>query len=65
MADIVSLRQAKKRRARANRERVAEQNRLLHGRSKSERSSDEIKRGRTASFLDSHRREKPDGDGAP
>jgi hypothetical protein len=60
MADIVNLRQARRRKARAERERAAEQNRLLHGRSKAEKSRDESERARAASFLESHRRKKPD-----
>ncbi|TIP55651.1 MAG: DUF4169 family protein, partial [Mesorhizobium sp.] len=37
MADIVNLRQARKQKARADKERLAEQNRALHGRSKADR----------------------------
>lgn len=37
-ADIVNLRQARKAKARTDKERQAEQNRLLHGRTKAEKT---------------------------
>lgn len=59
MAEIVNLRQVRKRKAREDRERTATENRALHGRSKAERE-----RGRKAdeaavSFLDGHKRPRP------
>ncbi len=64
MAEIVNLRQARKRKARQDKERAAEQNRLLHGRGKAEKTRDRDESQRSASFLDGHRRERP-GDETP
>lgn len=61
MADIVNLRQARKNRARAERERLAGANRLLHGRSNEEKALERDERERRRSFLDGHRRDRPDG----
>ncbi len=58
MADIVNLRQARKRKARAEKERVAEQNRALHGRSKADRESDRVMADKAEKFVAGHRREK-------
>lgn len=63
MAEIASLRQARKRKARADRERVAEQNRALHGRSKAEKVRDAEAAKKSQSFLEGHLRERPAGDG--
>ena len=63
MADIVSLRQARKQKARADKERVAEQNRALHGRSKAEKVRDAEAARKSQSFLEGHRRERTFGDG--
>jgi hypothetical protein len=62
MADIVSLRQARKRKARADKEHAAEQNRALHGRSKTEKARDTEAARKSQSFLEGHRRERPAGD---
>lgn len=62
MAEIVNLRQARKQKSRAEKERVAEQNRVLHGRAKAARRRDEALAGQQARFLDGHRRE---GHGRP
>ena len=58
MADIVNLRQARKRKARADKERVAGQNRALHGRSKTDRESDRVIAVKAEKFVAGHRREK-------
>jgi predicted nucleic acid-binding protein len=63
MAEIVNLRQARKRKARANKERAAEENRILHGRSKSEKARDAEVARKSRNFLEGHRRERPAGDG--
>jgi hypothetical protein len=63
MAEIVSLRQARKQKARADKERVAEQNRAVHGRSKAEKTRDAEAAKKSQSFLEGHRRERPAGDG--
>jgi hypothetical protein len=62
MAEIVSLRQARKQKARADKERVAEQNRAVHGRSKAEKARDAEAAKKSQSFLEGHRRERPTGD---
>jgi hypothetical protein len=59
MAEIVNLRQARKRKARAEKERAAEQNRLLHGRGKAEKARDADAVEKSRIFLDGHRRERP------
>ena len=65
MADIVNLRMARKRKGREDRERLADQNRLLHGRSKAEKSSTKAETERAAAILDGHLRELPPGDPKP
>ncbi|WP_077383544.1 DUF4169 family protein [Mesorhizobium prunaredense] len=57
MADIVNLRQARKRKARAEQERLAEQNRALHGRSKADRERDRSISDKAEKFVAGHRRE--------
>lgn len=61
MADIVNLRQARKQKARADKERVAGQNRALHGRTKAEKERDRLVAERSEEFIAGHRREKPAG----
>lgn len=56
-ADIVNLRRARKARARAEREKEAEENRRTFGRSKAEKSRQTSERERTARTIDGHRRE--------
>ncbi|RUX29388.1 DUF4169 family protein [Mesorhizobium sp. M7A.F.Ca.US.011.01.1.1] len=58
MADIVNLRQARKQRARLEKERDASQNRALHGRSKTEKQRDRILAEKAENFVAGHRREK-------
>jgi hypothetical protein len=55
MADIVNLRTARKHKARAEKERVAEQNRAVHGRSKAERERDRLTAEKAESFIEGHR----------
>lgn len=64
MADIVNLRQARKQKARAEKERLAEQNRALHGRSKAERERDRLIAGKSEKFVAGHRRQTPDDTGS-
>ena len=61
MGEVVNLRMARKRSARADKERVAAENRALHGRSKADRKVDEADRLREATRLDGHRRDGPEG----
>jgi hypothetical protein len=46
---------ARKHKARADKERVAEQNRALHGRSKIDRERDRQEAERAEKFIDGHR----------
>lgn len=63
MGEIVNLRMARKRKVRVEKEQVAQENRLLHGRTKGERSVTQMKRDRDAAVHDGHRREREDGEG--
>lgn len=60
MAEIVNLRQARKKKARAEKERVAEQNRVTHGRSKAERQHAQTLAQKSTAFLEGHRRDHGD-----
>ncbi|MFK0687358.1 DUF4169 family protein [Mesorhizobium sp. IMUNJ 23033] len=59
MGDVVNLRQARKQKARSEKERLAEQNRVLHGRSRSDRDRDRLTSDKAGKFIAGHRREKP------
>jgi len=59
MGDVVNLRQARKQKARAEKERLAGENRALHGRSKAERNRDRLTADQADKFIAGHRREKP------
>lgn len=58
MADIVNLRQARKQKARIEKDRLASQNRALHGRTKAEREHDRLTADKAEKFVASHRRDK-------
>lgn len=60
MSQIVNLRQIKKQRARAERQKQAEQNRSKFGRSKAERILQANKALHQKTVLDGHRLDKPD-----
>ena len=60
MSDIINLRLARKRKARADKELVAEQNRARFGRTKLEKAESRRLAQREAHFLDAHKRERPD-----
>jgi hypothetical protein len=62
MAEIVNLRLARKRKALHEKERAAEANRALHGRTKAERQRDKTKAEQQARHLDGHLRD-PGGPG--
>lgn len=62
MADIVNLRQARKRKRRGEKERIAEANRLAHGRSGAETREARLTRKLDETRLEGHRRQ-PSGDG--
>ena len=57
MAGIVNLRRERKKKARAEKERLAEQNRMLHGRKKAERLLAQAVADKSSAFLEGHRRE--------
>ena len=66
MSDIVNLRQFKKQKARQSKEQQAEQNRILHGRTKAEKEFAREETRKSENFLTLNRLEpskKPD-DGA-
>ncbi|TAM94547.1 MAG: DUF4169 family protein [Rhizobiaceae bacterium] len=60
MGDIVNLRLARKRKARQATEEKAEENRRLHGRTKSDREQEQAERVNRDAFLDGHRLDRPD-----
>src|SRR5690606_28867782 len=55
MAEIVNLRMARKRKARADRQKVAAENRAVHGSSKAQRLAAKAVQERAATHLDGHR----------
>lgn len=61
MAEIVNLRQARKKKARGEKERIAEANRIHHGRSKAERRHTEALAEKSVAFIEGHRLERKDG----
>lgn len=63
MGDVVNLRLARKAKARVEREREAETNRTLHGRSKAQRKLAAAQANIEALRLDGHRREIIPGKG--
>lgn len=64
MAEIVNLRRERKKRARAEKERTAEQNRMVHGRTKAERLLTRAVADKSSAFLEGHRRESENGEGS-
>jgi hypothetical protein len=60
MADVINLRQARKKKARSATEAIAASNRLRHGQSKAERAIEETRRERAVRDLDAHKRECSD-----
>ena len=62
MGDIVNLKRFKKRNERDQSAKLAETNRALFGRTKSERVLDEHAKDRASDLLDQHKlQDKPDG----
>ena len=55
MSDVVNLRIARKRKARAEKEQAAGESRALHGRSKAEKLRDRMHAEKSAAFVQSHR----------
>lgn len=60
MAEIVNLRNARKRKARQERQRVAEENRIRHGLPGHERRAAGVERERLAKTHEAHRRQPAD-----
>ncbi|UCI09918.1 DUF4169 family protein [Mesorhizobium sp. B1-1-8] len=58
MGEVVNLRQARKQKARIEKERLAGENRALHGRSRAERQRDRLSADKAEKFVADHRREK-------
>lgn len=63
MGDVVNLRQVRKQKARAEKEKLAGENRALHGRSKAEKSRDHLIADKAETFVAGHRRERPEDPG--
>lgn len=63
MSDVINLRLARKRKARADKERQAGENRIRFGRSKIEKLEAQTAAERDGRLLDGHKRERTDGDG--
>lgn len=63
MGEVVNLRMARKRKARAEMDKAAQENRQAHGRTKAERDAARMLREREAAALEGHRREREDDEG--
>ena len=63
MGEIVNLRQVRKQNARAEKEKLAGENRALHGRSKAEKDRDRLTSDKAEKFVAGHRRERPEDQG--
>ncbi len=57
MTTPINLNKARKQRARAEKARQADENRLRHGRTKSEKRTDQAQAKRQETALDAHRRD--------
>jgi hypothetical protein len=57
MAEIINLRTARKRKARAEQEVKASENRILFGRTKTEKRNQDAEKGRAEHHLDAHKRD--------
>lgn len=62
MADIINLRRARKAKAKTDKEKVAEANRLLHGTPKHLRNLAEARKDKADQALSGHRLEKDEDD---
>ncbi|HEX4271844.1 MAG TPA: DUF4169 family protein [Rhizomicrobium sp.] len=60
MADIVNLNRARKAKAKADKEKTAEANRVLHGTPKSLRNLAEARKDKADQGLSGHKLENPD-----
>jgi hypothetical protein len=57
MADIINLRRARKTKARGEREKQAEANRIEFGRTRSEKEATRAEQERSARAIDAHKRD--------
>jgi hypothetical protein len=64
MSDVVNLNRFRKRKRREAEQREAEQNRVVHGRSKAEKRALQLERERSERSLTGHEREGDDADGS-
>ena len=62
MAEIVNLNRARKARAKADKTRTADANRVLHGTPKALRNLAEARKDKADGALSGHKLEKPDDD---
>lgn len=62
MADLINLRNARKAKARAEKEKTAQANRALHGTPKALRKLEDARKNQTDQRLSGHKLEKPDDD---
>jgi hypothetical protein len=62
MVEIVNLRRARKARAKAEKEKAAEANRVLHGTPKAVRNLAEARKDKTDQVLSGHKLNDRDGD---
>jgi hypothetical protein len=63
MSNVVNLNKFKKRKAKAERKKVAETNRRLHGRTKAERARDALQKKQLETSVDGARLEPPPDSG--
>ena len=63
MGEIVNLRQVRKQKARAEKERQADANRALYGRTKAEKARDRLEAKKSSDFIEGHRLEPSPRDG--
>ena len=62
MAEIINLKRARKARAKADKDKTAEANRVLHGTPKALRNLAEARKDKADQGLSGHRLEKPEDD---
>jgi hypothetical protein len=55
VTNVVNLRMARKRKARAEKEQLASENRAVHGRSKAEKLRDRTQAEKATAFVEGHR----------
>ena len=60
MGDVINLRKARKRADREQHAKQAEENRILHGRSKAERQLEQARRAQDSRKLEAHRLNEED-----